>query len=78
MADIKITELHPAGSELLQIEDSESFLDELKDEEMSISGGTNGAISISVDNRGGVVSVNGDLSTSGGDISTSGGDISIG
>ena len=38
MAAIKITELHPAGSELFQ--DSESFLNELTDDEMgSIEGG---------------------------------------
>ncbi|NJM71888.1 MAG: hypothetical protein HC862_17750 [Scytonema sp. RU_4_4] len=37
MADIKITELRPAGSELFQ--DSESFLNELNDQEMSVFGG---------------------------------------
>ena len=40
MAEIKITELRPAGSELFQ--DSESFLNELNDQEMSIVGGTGG------------------------------------
>jgi hypothetical protein len=40
MAVIKISELRPAGSELFQ--DSESFLNELNDQEMStaIGGGT--------------------------------------
>ena len=37
MAVIKISELRPAGSELFQ--DSESFLNELNDQEMSVSGG---------------------------------------
>jgi bacteriocin-like protein len=38
MASIKISELHPAGSELFQ--DSESFLNELTDDEMeSVEGG---------------------------------------
>ena len=37
MANIKISELHPAGAELFQ--DSESFLDELNEREMSITGG---------------------------------------
>lgn len=40
MADIKITELLPAGSELFQ--DSESFLNELNEQEMSVFGGANG------------------------------------
>ncbi|NJM71889.1 MAG: hypothetical protein HC862_17755 [Scytonema sp. RU_4_4] len=50
MADIKITELRPAGSELFQ--DSESFLNELNDQEMSVFGGDGkgggSAISISL------------------------------
>ena len=37
MAVIKISELRPAGSELFQ--DSESFLNELNDQEMSTLGG---------------------------------------
>jgi hypothetical protein len=44
MAVIKISELRPAGSELFQ--DSESFLNELNDQEMStaIGGGTVGSV----------------------------------
>jgi hypothetical protein len=37
MASIKISELRPAGSELFQ--DSESFLNELNEQEMMVSGG---------------------------------------
>ncbi|AKG20535.1 hypothetical protein [Calothrix sp. 336/3] len=37
MAFIKISELRPAGSELFQ--DSESFLNELGEQEMAIAGG---------------------------------------
>ena len=37
MSVIKISELRPAGSELFQ--DSESFLNELNEQEMSIVGG---------------------------------------
>jgi hypothetical protein len=37
MASINISDLHPPGYELLQ--DSESFLNELKDQEMEIVGG---------------------------------------
>lgn len=38
MASIKISELRPAGSELLH--DSESFLNELSDRELSVLGGS--------------------------------------
>ncbi|MDZ8109386.1 MAG: hypothetical protein RM338_27675 [Nostoc sp. DedQUE12a] len=37
MATIKIDDLSPAGSELFQ--DSESFLNELTDEELGVNGG---------------------------------------
>ncbi|BAY76950.1 hypothetical protein NSTC745_06970 [Nostoc sp. DSM 114161] len=37
MATIKIHDLSPAGSELFQ--DSESFLNELTDEELGVNGG---------------------------------------
>lgn len=38
MASIKISELRPAGFELFQ--DSESFLNELGDRELAVSGGS--------------------------------------
>jgi hypothetical protein len=41
MASIKISELRPVGSELFH--DSESFLDELNEREMLVSGGTDGS-----------------------------------
>jgi hypothetical protein len=46
MASIKISELRPAGSELFQ--DSESFLNELGDRDMLLSGsgGSNNNISV--------------------------------
>ncbi len=37
MASIKISELHPAGSDLFQ--DSESFLNELTEDELGLEGG---------------------------------------
>ncbi len=47
MASIKITELRPAGSELLV--DSESFLNELNEQELSIYGGGRRGGGIDVD-----------------------------
>ncbi|MDJ0741827.1 MAG: hypothetical protein QNJ32_00540 [Xenococcaceae cyanobacterium MO_167.B27] len=44
MADIKLSELCPAGSELLQ--DSESFLTELRDQELENVVGGDGVIVI--------------------------------
>ncbi|MEH2072416.1 MAG: hypothetical protein V7K47_30420 [Nostoc sp.] len=41
MATIKIHDLSPAGSELFQ--DSESFLNELTDEELTVHGGLRAA-----------------------------------
>ncbi len=46
MASIKISELRPAGVELFQ--DSESFLNEIGEQEMGITGGYTAAISVSV------------------------------
>ncbi len=46
MASIKISELRPAGVELFQ--DSESFLNEIGEQEMGITGGYTVAISVSV------------------------------
>lgn len=45
MANIKISELRPAGSELFQ--DSESFLNELNDQATSVVFGGGGDINIS-------------------------------
>jgi hypothetical protein len=64
MAEIKITELRPTGSELF--EDSETFLKELNDEEMTVTlGGSDSLLSISVDTVDySFVSVGGDVSIS--------------
>jgi hypothetical protein len=57
MANIKISELQPAGSELFQ--DSESFLQELNDREMDVFGGNfSGFESVVSANSGTVYSVN--------------------
>ena len=47
MAEIKITELRPAGSELFQ-DDKESFLNELNDQEMSTAIGGGGVTAASL------------------------------
>ena len=62
MAEIKITELRP--SELF--EDSETFLKELNDDEMTVTlGGSDSLISISVDTVDkSFISVGGDVSIS--------------
>jgi len=44
MADIKITELNPAGSEFFA--DDENFMTELTEEELSVWGGDGGNLSI--------------------------------
>ncbi|WP_017314965.1 hypothetical protein [Mastigocladopsis repens] len=49
MANIKISELRPAGAELFQ--DSESFLNELNDQEMSVFGGGDGDVVVTVDSN---------------------------
>lgn len=59
MADIKITELRPLGSELF--EDDESFLNELNDQDLSVVGGgggdgTAGSVSASVQTEVSLVS----------------------
>ena len=64
MAEIKITELRPTGSELF--EDSETFLKELNDDEMTVTlGGGDSLISISADTVDkSFISVGGDVSIS--------------
>ncbi|HEY9800738.1 MAG TPA: hypothetical protein V6D25_10295 [Leptolyngbyaceae cyanobacterium] len=64
MAEIKITELRPTGSELF--EDSETFLKELNDEEMTVTlGGSDSLLSISADTVDkSFISVGGDVSIS--------------
>ncbi|BBD63557.1 hypothetical protein NIES2109_64320 (plasmid) [Nostoc sp. HK-01] len=64
MAEIKITELRPTGSELF--EDSETFLKELNDDEMTVTlGGGDSLVSISVDTVDkSFISVGGDVSIS--------------
>jgi hypothetical protein len=46
MASIKISELRPAGSELFQ--DSESYLNELNEKEMIVTGGSGSDNNVSV------------------------------
>jgi hypothetical protein len=46
MASIKIHDLRPAGSELFN--DSESFLNELTEGELGVSGGARATLSISI------------------------------
>jgi hypothetical protein len=64
MAEIKITELRPIGSELF--EDSETFLKELNDDEMTVTlGGGDSLLSISADTVDkSFISVGGDVSIS--------------
>ncbi|MBH8562111.1 hypothetical protein I8748_07970 [Nostoc sp. CENA67] len=64
MAEIKITELRPTGSELF--EDSETFLKELNDDEMTVTlGGGDSLLSISLDTVDkSYISVGGDVSIS--------------
>ncbi|WP_445633505.1 Bacteriocin [Nostoc sp. DSM 114161] len=64
MAEIKITELRPTGSELF--EDSETFLKELNDDEMTVTlGGSDSLLSISLDTVDkSFISVGGDVSIS--------------
>ncbi|MCP6762983.1 MAG: hypothetical protein NHB32_30395 [Fischerella sp. CENA71] len=64
MAEIKITELRPTGSELF--EDSETFLKELNDDEMTVTlGGGDSLLSISLDTVDkSFISVGGDVSIS--------------
>ncbi|KOP26866.1 hypothetical protein AMR41_08095 [Hapalosiphon sp. MRB220] len=64
MAEIKITELRPTGSELF--EDSETFLKELNDDEMTVTlGDGDSLLSISLDTVDkSFISVGGDVSIS--------------
>ncbi|MDJ0741826.1 MAG: bacteriocin [Xenococcaceae cyanobacterium MO_167.B27] len=56
MAEIKLSELRPAGSELL--EDSESFLNELNDRELENVVGGNTIVSVASQNSISVGTVN--------------------
>lgn len=68
MANIKIDELQPAGVEFFA--DSEGYLDNLSEDENVWGGKTN--VVVSVDNKNGEISIDGDVS-----IDNKGGGISI-